>query len=587
MGKIPVSLPLTVAPNRTSPSRRSRFHILALPLVLSIAALVHLVRPHLRFGYDTCSHSQTTAGVFEESVREGTWNQFDHDGQPPRVAIIGAGAGGSSAAYFLKHFSNLTSRNLTTEVTVYERSPYIGGRSTVLWPWVQDGQDPYLSPTTGPDVDEDPIELGASIFVAANKNLNKAVKEFNLVATAYGQDEDGDTGVWDGEQFVFKESGRGWWDKTKLLWRYGRSPFKVKALVETTVASFVSLYTREFIASASFPFTSIANFSTAVNLLTPASVSGSEYLAYSSVAPLFTNELVSAATQVNYGTPIDEIHGVGALVSLAANGAVSVKGGNRQIFEQFATRSEAKLQLDTTVKEIVQLDGDGTAASSRRKWLIKTESGQGGGVYDAVILAAPFHQTGISVPQLEHKFSPQPYVPLQVTIVLTNASTPLASYFSLPPKTTVPTSIFSTFSTESNSKARFNSLNYLKPLPASIGIRFDPTNSSTVHVVKLFSKELLSEIELEAIFGTNNVLRTINKTWFAYPRLDPIVNPRKDLSPIRVSDDGFYYINAFERLISTMETETVSAYNVVSLVLRDLFGYKPPTSWAEWDLHKH
>ena len=32
--------------------------------------------------------------------------------------------------------------------------------------------------------------------------------------------------------------------------------------------------------------------------------------------------------------------------------------------------------------------------------------------------------------------------------------------------------------------------------------------------------------------------------------------------------------------------QTVSAYNVVSLILRDWFGYKPPLSWAEWGERK-
>lgn len=37
-------------------------------------------------------------------------------------------------------------------------------------------------------------------------------------------------------------------------------------------------------------------------------------------------------------------------------------------------------------------------------------------------------------------------------------------------------------------------------------------------------------------------------------------------------DDGFYYVNAFEPAISTMETETIAARNVVELVLQEQFG---------------
>lgn len=46
------------------------------------------------------------------------------------------------------------------------------------------------------------VELGASIFVNVNKNLQRAAREFNL--SLYGfEDEDGDLGIWDGEQFLY------------------------------------------------------------------------------------------------------------------------------------------------------------------------------------------------------------------------------------------------------------------------------------------------------------------------------------------------------------------------------------------------
>ncbi len=49
----------------------------------------------------------------------------------------------------------------------------------------------------------EPVELGASIFVGVNKNLKRATHEFNL--SVYGfEDEAGDLGIWDGEQFVFR-----------------------------------------------------------------------------------------------------------------------------------------------------------------------------------------------------------------------------------------------------------------------------------------------------------------------------------------------------------------------------------------------
>jgi len=104
-------------------------------------------------------------------------------------------------------------------------------------------------------------------------------------------------------------------------------------------------------------------------------------LTHSGVGELFTDELISAATQVNYGSPVTQIHGVGALVSLAATGATSVHGGNRRIFEEFVGRSGARLRLGETarVQSILKLDA---AKGKRAQWVVKTASGVGGGTYD-------------------------------------------------------------------------------------------------------------------------------------------------------------------------------------------------------------
>jgi prenylcysteine oxidase/farnesylcysteine lyase len=47
-----------------------------------------------------------------------------------------------------------------------------------------------------------PLELGASIFVRANKNLWRASDEFNLTRIDF-EDEESNMGIWDGQEFLF------------------------------------------------------------------------------------------------------------------------------------------------------------------------------------------------------------------------------------------------------------------------------------------------------------------------------------------------------------------------------------------------
>ena len=46
------------------------------------------------------------------------------------------------------------------------------------------------------------LELGASIFVDANRNLWRASEEFNLTRRDFN-DQDSETGIWDGENLLF------------------------------------------------------------------------------------------------------------------------------------------------------------------------------------------------------------------------------------------------------------------------------------------------------------------------------------------------------------------------------------------------
>ncbi len=77
----------------------------------------------------------------------------------PRIAIIGAGAGGSSAAFYLSEHLQVA------EVTIFEASGYVGGRAHTI---------------NALNDSRYPVEIGASIFVEANRNLVSAAELFDL-----------------------------------------------------------------------------------------------------------------------------------------------------------------------------------------------------------------------------------------------------------------------------------------------------------------------------------------------------------------------------------------------------------------------
>jgi len=178
---------------------------------------------------------------------------------------LGAGAAGSSAAYYLHKFAN--SSGVGINITVFERSDYVGGRSTTI--------NAYNDSVN-------PVELGASIFVAVNKILTAATEEFNLTISnrVSAADEPEILGIWNGDNFVYtqKEGGWAWWDITKLIWKYGMAPIRTQKLMKSNVANLLKLYEAPF-----FPFRSLSDRAFDLGLTAATALTGEQYLSLNNV----------------------------------------------------------------------------------------------------------------------------------------------------------------------------------------------------------------------------------------------------------------------------------------------------------------
>ncbi|KAI6045180.1 FAD/NAD(P)-binding domain-containing protein [Pisolithus marmoratus] len=459
----------------------------------------------------------------------------------PRIAIVGAGAAGSSAAFWISKAKERF--GIDVEIDVYERASYVGGRSTIVYPY----NDTTLAP----------MELGASIFVDANKNLMRAAKEFNLTLKNF-IDEYSDTGIWDGQKFnIMLDEGtysKSWWTTLKVLWRYGYSaPMKTQSIVKNMIADYVSLYT-----AASPRWDDIADLAEKMNWTDFVNSTTLEYLSSRGISEKWSREMVEAATRVNYGQDVDKIQALEGACSLAATGASGVRDGNFLIFENFLNHSGANVYLNTEVRDILRVP-----ASSR--WIVHSSSGSK--IYKAVILAAPFHQTNITVPSdLAELIPPQPYVHLHVTLLTTRSESTNPAYFGLSPGEKVPKVILTTYEgvRAGGVEPEFNSISVhgqIQKVPGS-------EDEGPEWKVKIFSKERVSDEWLEKVFGRlDGYTAKSLPQWDAYP----VLPPTSKFPPVRL-DQGFYYVNAFEPFISTMETETVASRNVVDLLLHAEFG---------------
>ncbi|KAG8873326.1 hypothetical protein FRB97_006832 [Tulasnella sp. 331] len=468
--------------------------------------------------------------------------------QPPtvKIAIIGAGAGGSSAAYWV---SLAQSRyGLDVEVDLFEKDSYIGGRSTVVFPY-------YDEELPGQ-------ELGASIFVPVNKNLMRAVKEFNLTLVDL-QDEDDDFGLWDGQQFVVTYRGS-LMDKARMLWRYGFAPSRSSKMhVHIHPSSYVQKMTAQLLEAytphvAMWP--SVKALSSAVGLTNFTLVTALEFFTKQGVSEKWVTEMIEAATRVNYAQDITAISGLGGAVSMAANGASQVKGGNFQMFERFLEHSKAKVHLNNTITHLTKT----TASGKHPKWTISgPDTLAKSTTYDHVILAAPLHLSGIKVESDTFSASSFPkvdYVHLHVTILSSTSSRPNPARFGVDSVADVPRFILTTAEgTRNGGQApEFQSISRYNTFEI---------NGRKENIFKIFSLEERSDEWLDETFGADTIGWVHRKEWDSYPKLVP----RNEYPPIK-ADQGLWYVNGMEAWISTMETEVLSARNVVDNLLVEAFG---------------
>ncbi|KAK8845403.1 hypothetical protein IAR55_006116 [Kwoniella newhampshirensis] len=491
-------------------------------------------------------------------VSEDAQNQFSGK----RVAIIGAGASGSSAAFFMRRATRTLERRLgleedsgkgVGEIVVFEKEGYVGGRSTTVHPHSDERTIPQ--------------ELGASIFVAANKNMMKAAKHFNLTLIDPSYGERG-LGIWDGNQFLYSTSATdsttsSWLDTARALMRYGPFSYtRTKSAVADLLKRFERLYDPAWLAQRG-RVDSIEDFAETVGLGREFTTRTGEDWAKNvvKVSDRWMGEIMEGGTRVNYATDLNLIHALGAGVSLAASGASQVQGGNWQIFQNMLDDSKAKMHLGTEVVDIISSSkSDGNAP----RFHIKTNRTElnDDEPFDVVFFAAPWYSSPIAegiTKSISEKIPHQKYVHLHVTYLTTTRRHPIPSFFGLPDDAYIPNTIITTGVTSRQQAVP-------PPRFQSISWHGETYPGSGEYAVKIFSLTRLPERFLVEMLGEEPSW-LLRKEWNSYPQLRPLAT-YAPVEPVK----GLQYLGAMESWVSTMETQTISAREAVARVVDGWWG---------------
>ena len=372
--------------------------------------------------------------VFGEQVAlKLPFSKDDQAPHAPKVAVIGAGIAGASAAYHLHD----QYAHADLDVSIYEANPQVGGR--IKSAKVYDGAYTFQQ-----------VETGAQSFYADDECVQSLIDETGLrrkLEPHYPVKKS--VGLWDGASFILRGEGdlkgRTWTDWARYAWRYRFSVNNMRKWVSEKLPLFQRLLGRWEYANRNIPG-EIENLG-----LTAERKSNAWSFLQNLTSPEFSRKIVQAITRAWFGQNLATMHGLAALAAINPAATDSVlNGGNLKLIERLIKLSDVDLHLNSTVTKIQR--------SPVRKYrlTVKTSSHHHNqspsnneeADYDAIIIAAPLQMANIEFDIDIHiaTSSPRPYTSRHVTHF--TSPDPLSpTYFNLSTSSSMPSKIYTTTST--------------------------------------------------------------------------------------------------------------------------------------------
>jgi prenylcysteine oxidase/farnesylcysteine lyase len=193
-------------------------------------------------------------------------------------------------------------------------------------------------------------------------------------------------------------------------------------------------------------------------------------------------------TRVNYASNLANIHGLDTMVATAPEGAMSIVGGNWQIFDRMVKASGARVFRNISVTQIAKDPSLGP-----RPYYVKTSNSHDSAeedldlpLFDDVVIATPYQFSDMKILSIDPVIDKIPYVQLHVTI-FASPHRLSAAYFKVPPSE-VPTMVLTTLpegadpnsGPEGAGKAGFFSISTLRTL-------VNPKTGGQEYLYKVFS----------------------------------------------------------------------------------------------------
>ena len=375
------------------------------------------------------------------------------------LAIIGAGIGGCSAAYFAHKYLP------DSKVTVYEMEERIGGRVFTF------------------NMEKMKSEIGASFFHPINKTVCRIVKEMNLNIEKL--EEPMEIAVFNGTEIIFRSNQSNLYTMLKLFTKYKLSVLRLLLSLREANGKIRKWYEEE----RSVEFWELFE---RINLDKWYKMPLDQILVKMGVDKDFIDEIITPITRIIYSqnAELGGFAGISSLLGVYGESMYSLEDGNDVLPRKLLEASQSKVKLGCKVKSIEK-----TSNGSFRLLSEDTNS-----VFDGVIIAAPLEVAGIAVNDVAvQKSQAREYQKIYIRVM---KGTLDSRYFNLDASTKLPSTILT--SKEADPITRFS-------------VRESARGESWVTVT---STEPIENDLLDDIFKNGRTI--LDHTWkAAYPVFKP------------------------------------------------------------------
>ncbi|XP_073478101.1 prenylcysteine oxidase 1 isoform X2 [Aquarana catesbeiana] len=455
---------------------------------------------------------------------------------PSRIAVVGAGIGGTSAAYFLRQ-----KFGKDVHIDVFEKGD-VGGRLATI------------------EMEGNQYEAGGTVIHPLNLHMKAFVKDLGLNPRKPSGDL---LGIYNGDEFVFQESEWFLINIIKMLWNYGLNFLRMYMWVEDILDKFMRIYRYQTFDYSFSTTESLLHAMGGDDFISKLNMTIDEAMQKAGFTQRFIDDIVVPAMRVNYGQGV-KINGFVGAVSLAGtdSGLWAVAGGNKLVCNGLLYAAKAQLIQGTvtSVQEKVRSTKPGNTVTLYEISYI-TDRGPGLDLYDLVVIATPLNKNLGNIkfvgfdPPIE-TFS-KPYQQTVATFVHGRIN---ASFFGYAKPCQFPLSEILTTENPKLFIRSISAVSPVNPVPES-----DASKDSGLRVWKIFSPEVLIDEQLHQLFESYDTVKV--KTWLAYPRY----NPPEKIPPIKLHR-AIYYLNGIEWAASAMEMSAISAKNVALLSYHQWYG---------------